>query len=379
MGDPPARNVDGDEPSIDAMEHGVVAAGLTPYRACKYLLAMTVPIAGLISLSLPGIFAWAGVLYAFLFVPLVEFLLDADPINLSKAQEEIVSRDCVYDGIILSMVPFQYFVVWQFLTLVSTEYDACTTSQLIGMTLSVGVCCGALGINAAHELCHRSDNLSQIASKLLLLTSMYCHFFVEHKFGHHRRVATPEDPATARRNENLYAFWARSLIGGWLHAFEIERGRLATVGGSVYSFANDVLVWQVTQWSALCASAWYFGPKAAILWFLAALVGALLLETVNYIEHYGLVRGKTDQGEYLPIEGCHSWNSNHPFSRMILFELSRHSDHHHYSTRPYQTLRHVEGALQLPTGYSGMVLLALFPPLFFRVMEPLLNKAAGQA
>jgi alkane 1-monooxygenase len=220
----------------------------------------------------------------------------------------------------------------------------------------MGICCGVLGINAAHELGHRKSRSERILSRLLLMTSLYWQFYVEHNRGHHKHVATPEDSESARVNESLPRFWVRALWLAIRNAWRIDPGEMARGMGLQGALLAGVQVG--------------FGTPVTLAFIASALIGALLLQSVNYIEHYGLSRKRSESGGYEKVQPWHSWNSSHPLSRSVLFELSRHSDHHANVTRKYQLLRHFEEAPQMPTGYPGMILLALVPPLWFRVMNP---------
>ncbi|MEZ4684890.1 MAG: fatty acid desaturase [Bacteroidia bacterium] len=176
----------------------------------------------------------------------------------------------------------------------------------------------------------------------------------------------PADPATARKGEWLYSFWLRSMIGGWLNAWRLENKRL---DGNWFSWDNLMLRFFLLQIAMVLLVGLVFSLKAAIAFLAVAFVGALLLETVNYLEHYGLQRKELRPGVYEPVNLTHSWNSDHPVGRIVLYELTRHADHHYRASRKYQVLRHVENSPQLPTGYPGMVLLSLIPPLWFKVMD----------
>ena len=241
--------------------------------------------------------------------------------------------------------------------------------ERIGMMCCAGIVFGGLGINVAHEMGHRPSRPMQFLAQMLLLPSLYTHFFIEHNRGHHRRMATPEDPATARLGEVIYAFWVRSTVGGWLSAWEIEGRRLKGKGAIAHIRGNLMLHLQILQVLCLVASCMTFGLGVTLCWVGAAIIGFLMLETVNYVEHYGLVREKRPNGKYERVTKAHSWTSDHPLSRALLFELPRHADHHAHAGRHYATLRHFSDAPQLPTGYAGMVLLALVPPVFMSVME----------
>jgi alkane 1-monooxygenase len=309
---------------------------------------------------------WVSVLVLFGLLPLIELFTKGSTTNLQEAEEVVRKSDRFYDWLLYSLVPLQYVLLLVFLLRV--QDIGLTTTELVGLTLSYGMACGILGINAAHELGHRATKHEQNMSKILLLSTLYMHFFIEHNRGHHKKVATPEDPASSRFGESIYAFFPRSISNSWLSAWHIEATKLQKLGKQFWSWENEMLRFQVWQLALLTAITLFFGWMALLLFAAAALVGILLLEAVNYIEHYGLKRQQTDKGyeRTLPI---HSWNSNHPMGRLVLLELSRHSDHHFLASRKYQVLRHFDESPQMPTGYPGMILLALVPPLWFKVMH----------
>lgn len=112
-----------------------------------------------------------------------------------------------------------------------------------------------------------------------------------------------------------------------------------------------------------------FGPALIPFVLIQAVYGISLLETVNYLEHYGLLRRKTATGRYERCTPEHSWNSDHLVTNLFLYHLQRHSDHHANPTRRYQTLRSLDGAPNLPSGYASMITLAYLPPLWRRVMD----------
>ena len=334
-------------------------------RWAKYLLAFTIPAAVAASLWAEGAWAFGALVYAFGVLPALELVLPPARANLTDLERQFVAADGRYDRLLWWMVPVQWaLVVW---FLVHPGEDSVT---FVGRIFALGLGCGVLGINVAHELGHRPDAFSQRLAHVLLASSLYTHFFIEHNRGHHRNVATPEDPATARRGEWVQVFWVRAVFGGVLGAWRLEADRLKRKGQSPWTWENQFLRLQLLQWG-LFALAWgVFGGTAAFGWLAAAAFGGCLLETVNYIEHYGLQRERMNAHRYVPVEPVHSWNSDHVLGRMILFELSRHSDHHHVPSKPYAQLDHIDEAPQLPTGYPGMMLLSLIPPLFFRVMRP---------
>lgn len=246
--------------------------------------------------------------------------------------------------------------------------------QLVVFALAVGTVTGSLGITIAHELGHRSSRLDRFIAKALLVTVCYGHFFVEHVRGHHVRVATPEDPATAPRGMSVYRFIVRSVIGSYLHAWKLEAMRLERKGRRAWP-ENWVLVGTMLSLALAVAAGWAAGVHGVALFVLQAAWAFVLLEIVNYIEHYGLRRRRLD-GKYEPVREEHSWNADFTVSNWILFNLQLHSDHHAHMERPYEALRTVPGAPQMPAGYPAMVLLALVPPLWFATMDPRVPVAA---
>jgi alkane 1-monooxygenase len=241
--------------------------------------------------------------------------------------------------------------------------------EVLGMTLSVGIFVGASGINVAHELGHRSALSDQWLAKLLLLPALYQHFYIEHNRGHHRYVATREDPATARYNESLYHFWWRSSWKGLKSAWYLEVQRLKKSRKGVWTHTNQMIQFVAMQIAYLGCITLIFGWHGLFGAIAVAVIGFLMLESINYIEHYGLLRQMYDRGGYEKVSMKHSWNSNHDLGRILLYELTRHADHHYKASTKYQLLRHIEESPQLPTGYPGCIVLAMIPPLWFMVMN----------
>jgi alkane 1-monooxygenase len=241
--------------------------------------------------------------------------------------------------------------------------------ELVVFALAVGTVTGSLGITIAHELGHRASRLDRFIAKALLVTVCYGHFFVEHVRGHHVRVATPDDPATAPRGMSVYRFIVRSVIGSFTHAWKLEAMRLERRGRRAWDPGNWVLAGTLLSVALAVVAGWAAGVQGAALFLLQAAWAFVLLEIVNYIEHYGLQR-RCVAGRYEPVREDHSWNADFTVSNWILFNLQLHSDHHAHMERPYEELRTVPGAPQMPAGYPAMVLLALVPPLWFATMDP---------
>lgn len=323
---------------------------------------------------------WAGALYVYAGVPLLDALVGKDRQNVSHTAYETVLNDHYFDVLVYSFVYLHYgLLVWGAYIL--------TTGQLTGiqafrLMLSIGLFAGTI-INIAHELGHRSSKTAQFHAKMALASVSYMHFFIEHNRGHHVHVATPLDPATARKNQSLYAFWWQTLVGSYRSAWQIEKKLLTKANHRVWSAHNPMLwfaFWPITIGTVLTIGfSWWQGQFAgvvALFFVVQSLIGILLLESVNYIEHYGIMRREVSPGRFERVNPLHSWNASQFVSNLVLFQLQRHSDHHAYASRPYQVLRHFDESPQLPFGYPLMILLALVPPLWFRVMN--LRLAAWQ-
>jgi len=337
-------------------------------QSLKYLSGFTIPFFAAFSLLWPTYFAFITVIYAFGIIPICEQFFAGSAENVSSSVEKELLSNKMYDLLLYFSLPVQWIILFLFAYLVSNyEY---TSLQLIGMTLSVGICSGTIGINVAHELGHRSTYYEQFMAKGLLLSSLYMHFYVEHNRGHHRYVATPVDPATAKMNESVYAFVLRSFIGGYVSAWKIQFEFNKKNNIFFFSFHNEMFWFQVIQVFTIAAFYYFFGNLAGTLFVASAVIGMVLLEVINYIEHYGLLRKEVTKGNYEKVKPEHSWNSDKTIGRLMLFELTRHADHHYKATKKYQVLNHHVESPQLPFGYPAMMLCSLVPFLFFKIMNP---------
>jgi alkane 1-monooxygenase len=314
-----------------------------------------------------GIFWWLGPLVVFGLVPFVDHAIGKDASNPPDAAVGRLEADRYYRWCVYLFLPLQFaslvFACWMW------TYGGLAIAEKLGLALTVAMVAG-ISINTAHELGHKRSAHEKWLSKLALAQTGYGHFFVEHNRGHHVRVATPEDPASARLGETFWEFLPRTVWGSLRSALELEHARQAKAGKRFFSPHNDVL-------NAWAISAVLFGALVAIFgvgivpWLVVqAVIGFSMLEVVNYIEHYGLLRQQTADGRTERCRPEHSWNSNNIASNLFLYHLQRHSDHHANPTRRYQALRHFEGLPELPSGYAGMILLAYVPPLWRRVMDP---------
>lgn len=300
-------------------------------------------------------------------IPVADYLVGTDSSNAPDSVLEALEDDPYYRWCTYLFVPAQYIVIVWAAWLVGS--DELGWVALAGLTWSVGILSG-VGINTAHELGHKRPEHEKRLAKIALAPVAYGHFFVEHNKGHHRRVATPEDPASARMGESFWRFLPRTVIGSLRSAWEIERTRLARKGKGPWTWENENLqAWSLTVvlFGGLTLA---FGWPVLPFLIAQAALGASLLEAVNYVEHYGLRRQKREDGRYERCRPEHSWNNNHVVTNVLLYHLQRHSDHHAHPTRRYQALRHFDDAPELPTGYAGMIVLAYLTPLWYRVMDP---------
>ncbi|MEV0342438.1 alkane 1-monooxygenase [Nocardia sp. NPDC050713] len=312
------------------------------------------------------LFWWIGPIIVFVVIPLLDWAVGDDGSNPRDEDYEALSNDRYYRWCTYLFLPMQFIglmiagFLWS-----RTELSL---ADKLGLAVTLGVVSG-IGINAAHELGHRVEHLERWLAKIALAQSGYGHFFVEHNRGHHVRVATPEDPASGRYGETLWEFLPRSMFGGFRSALALERERLSRKGKRWFTLENHLLqAWSMSI--ALFGSMIVlFGPKVIPFLALQALIGAGLLETVNYVEHYGLLRGRRPNGNYVRCSPRDSWNSDRLVTNIFLFHLQRHSDHHANPGRRYQTLRSSQEAPQLPAGYATMVVLAAIPPLWRAVMD----------
>lgn len=336
-------------------------------KDAKYLLGYIPPVSAIAAVYFAGIWSFSTVIIAFVLVPILELITPQFTENFDQNDEPSRISNIFFDWMLYLNLPLHFVLIWMYFSTLSA--GGLMIYEIIGMTLSVGIIVATIGINVAHELGHRKEKHEQFMSKLLLMTALYMHFFIEHNRGHHKNVATEEDPATSRFGENIYAFWFRSTRDSYLDAWKLENERLRKKGVAVFSLNNEMIWYQIIQILYLATIGYVFGWQMILFAIAIAIIGFLLLESVNYIEHYGLKRKKLPNGRYENVLPTHSWNSNHEVGRILLYELTRHSDHHFKSTRKYQVLRHFDESPQLPYGYPNSILLALVPPLWFRLMN----------
>ncbi|WP_452599021.1 alkane 1-monooxygenase [Pontimicrobium sp. MEBiC01747] len=339
----------------------------------KYIAAFTIPLTAFIGLYFKGYFSFLTPVYAFVIIPFLELLLPVDTKNLDTKSVDIKLKQNFFDWLLYLNLPIVFSLI--VLSLYVVTNSSLTIYELIGLTFSLGIVLGTNGINVAHELGHRQKTNERFIGKALLLPSFYMHFYIEHNFGHHLHAATPEDPATARYNQTVYSFWLTSTTRQYFNAWSIQKRLLKNKNTSFFSVNNDMLWYTLFQIMYLVIVFTVFGETGVLFSIFSGIGGFILLETVNYIEHYGLLRHKTKSGRYERVKEIHSWNSNHVVGRIVLYELTRHSDHHYKSSKKYQILDCHDESPQMPCGYPTAMVLALIPPLWFYVMNKRIPKS----
>jgi len=336
-------------------------------KRLKYLFVFILPLGVYFSFNRNGFGTFGPVIFSFVLIPVVELFLKPDKNNFDQETLLKEKNTKIYDWILYLSVPIQLLMLVSFLYVI--ELTPLNSVSFVGKIFSMGLLCGVLGINIGHELGHRSSRIEQFLGEILLLSSLNTHFLPYHNEGHHREVATPEDAATAKQGQWLFSFWFTSHFGSYVKAWKIENDRMKRKKKPVISVSNRMIIYTIANFIVIGSIYYFFGLKVLLAFLLAAVIGILLLETVNYIEHYGLLRKKNESGRFERVKHVHSWNSDHQIGRLMLFNLSRHSDHHYKASKKYQILESLPESPQMPTGYPGMMMLAFFPPLWFSVMD----------
>ena len=312
---------------------------------------------------------WLFITSLFIFIaiiPIVDALIGPKRSNPSEALVEQMNKDPYYGNLLIGIIPIHFAAVIVPAWLLATQ--DLSIGFYLAFSLAVALYSG-FSINTAHEIGHKTTKLERFLSRVVLAVSGYGHFCVEHNVGHHKDVSTPEDPASARMGESVYRFALREIPGAFKRGWTAEKKRLVKRGLPIWSHHNHILQ------SYMMTLVWQGGLIAVLGWvvlpflLIQNVAAWFQLTSANYIEHYGLLRAKKVNGRYERCRPHHSWNSNHVFSNLLLFQLQRHSDHHANPSRSYQSLRSFDSLPELPAGYLGMYLVAYFPPLWFAVMD----------
>ena len=302
-------------------------------------------------------------------LPFLDCLCPLDHRNPSKDEIKSLENQLrfkfpLYLAVILDWSFLFYVQNWLYYHISEMSY-----LQILFLAISAGYA-GGSNINIAHELLHKNNLLDKFMGLSTLSKNMYLHFYIEHVHGHHRRVATPEDPTSSRKGETLYQFLPRTIIGSWISAWKYEEKRLGT---KEFSLNNRMHIFSICYVAIPSVIKFFYGWTGVLFFLTSALISVLFLETINYIEHYGLERKEISSGVYEKVDIKHSWNAPHRFTNYLLFKLQRHSDHHENAYKPYQTLCSYDESPFLPHGYTVCLLLATNPGAWFEVMDEMLE------
>jgi alkane 1-monooxygenase len=335
-------------------------------QALPHMLGFLLPVAVVYGVRLGGLGTFLPVGLLLVVIPILDALSGLD--LSSPSEDEELSRNPWFQLVTWAWAIAQPTLL--FWTLDRAASGTLTALELTGLTLSVGMTTGTIGLTFAHELVHRAGRFERALGEILLATTSYTQFAIGHVYGHHRHVGTPRDPATARFGESLYAFVPRSVIGSALSAARFEVERLRKRGRAPWHASNRMFRYAATQAAMYVSAFLFFGAMGAVVLALQAAIAIALVEAVNYVEHYGLERRELAPGRYERIMPWHSWDSSHRLTNWMLINLARHADHHMLASKRYQALDPLDTAPQLPAGYGSMFLLALVPPLWRRKMDP---------
>lgn len=332
-------------------------------KAIFYFGWITLALTNVISMVAGGPWLLLTPALAFLILPLADYAMGEASVDTADTTRHALFKNNLY---LYTAIQFLIFFGW----LTWIGFGEPTAGDILLASLAFGIMSGALGITTSHELMHKPNRLDGVLARLLLLNVCYMHYVIEHLLGHHHRVATADDPATARFGESVYRFLPRTLWGSYRHAWELELLRLQKRKRPVLSHHNNMLWYGLWPLAMLVLIGTLFGGKGAAFYLLQSLIAVTLLEIANYMEHYGLTRKLLDNGRYEKFSAAHAWNANQRVSNGMLFGLQRHPDHHLHPLRPYEELKSCAESPQLPFGYPTMFLIAFIPPLWRLVMHP---------
>jgi alkane 1-monooxygenase len=329
----------------------------------KYFLALIPGLLSCIGNYYGGNFLWLNIVYLLLFAPLSEWLNVNNKVN--KAQ---LVKPWLADFVLILTVIVNTISIFLLLRAFYIHPNMDFLMLLLYAT-STAFNASSIGITVAHELIHRKEKVFRTLGIWNLFLVSYGHFYVEHIKGHHKYVGTPLDPATSKKNETIYAFILRTIPGQFRSALYIEANRLRKESKAPFGLSNFVVIITVLEIVFISAITFFINWKAGLAFFLCSCISVIILEYINYIEHYGLERGPNEK-----FGAVHAWQSNNIMSRNTLVELSRHSDHHMKASKPYYTLESHDESPILPSGYFGVIYLAFIPALWFKVVNPILEE-----
>ncbi len=332
----------------------------------KYFASYIVPLLALLTFYTTGVYAYIGILFLYVAIPILEQVITPDTYNLDAAEKELAKEDIYFDMVLYVLVILQFVTIYCFLVTISDP--TLMVTDIIASVLMMGTVLGAIGINVGHELGHKTNEpIKQLFAQMILTTSVQNHFMTYHNSGHHKDLGTPADLTSAKKGDNFYWFALRSQIGGYFKTWKLEANKLSKQGKNPN--LNPMIIYTLLPVMLFLGIYYFFGFYVMVCYFVASVFGISILEAQNFFAHYGLRRKKMENGRYERVQPIHSWNSDHIFGRIILFELTRHSDHHHMGGKAYQVLESKTESPILPYGYPAMLMLSFLPFLFRPIME----------
>ena len=331
-------------------------------KSIPYYLIFIIPIILITGNYLGDIYNFLIPVTLFGLLPILDIIVGKSVKNPMFEQEKYSLR---FKIIPILCVPVQLSIIVWALFVFSNEYM--TKIEIIGFTISLGISSGILGINISHELAHRIENkLEPFLAKILLLTVGYLHWSIEHVYGHHKTVGTCDDPATAKLGDSIFSFLPKTIFGGIVSSWKIDNN-LQKKPDKIR--INRILIYFILQISIIILISALFSINTSLFFIAQGAISIILLEIVNYIEHYGLTRKKVDENHYESIKKYHSWDSSNIITNYMLFNIQRHSDHHFRPEQRYHVLKTYNDCPKLPTGYAGMILIALIPALWRFIID----------
>ncbi len=321
-----------------------------------------------------GWFTLLIVLYVLIVIPILDLLVGTSTRNMDIATSD--QELFIHKLVTWLWVPLQFVFLVTIIASIGMSPSNYNSWEIVGLSISLGFMTGGIGITYAHELMHQNNKFEKALSEVLMTMTLYGHFCIEHIYGHHKNVGTPKDPVSARKGENFFSFYLHAVIGSFFSAIKIQKKRMKKRGRNFIHISNPFWRYGAAYiiYILICYS--LAGWIGVGIFFLQAIVAFSLLELINYVEHYGLSRRRDKNGKFERVQSYHSWNASYLITNLFLINLQRHSDHHIHPLRRYPTLQHYEEdqAPQLPFSYPTILVLALFPPLWFKVVNPLVNK-----
>ncbi|MFP3555673.1 alkane 1-monooxygenase [Paraburkholderia sp. SIMBA_049] len=317
-----------------------------------------------------GWFWCSGIVFVvFGVVACIDMLFPGKRAGTSSVRDEPAQPGMMISIALRVWLPIHALIIGYGIHVVTTR--ELTPWQFFNVAASIGMIGGLLSGPVAHELMHQHRRIDRALAELLMATMTYSHFCVAHVRGHHVWVGTPQDSATARPGESVYAFYVRAIGVGWMSAWRLEVARQTRPGRRLSAWRNQVARGMICSLALYLGVAWIAGSGGVLLFALQGVVAILVLETLNYVQHYGLVRRLDEGGRFERVGPGHAWNTEPPVGNWFLLNLGHHSDHHCGTRQLLSQAPGSEIAPTFPTGLFGMGMLALLPALWFRVVDPL--------